>query len=453
MHTDNAIEFAAVVVAADQPRPIVARIQAGDDKTQFLQKGDIWIKKNTGLTRANRDDLERIYETRIAAEAERRAEGRFADMRNGLEATFRLQFSPEHRMPSKDLVFGPGEEYKAYVELLLANQDGLRFHMLLTSIRDLLIEGWYSVAAFDSRTSFSSESDAALSKHLQSTFLPALRRLVFAGLLLIKFNMYQEWFKGAADLLIEVFAVCSRLPGVLPRSPGVPEEWVTRETIALEIVLSGRLLAAYVIRMERYEHLPELLRRVVIPVASSASRTREPFLFWPLRINVPEHDRVAYLWRHAVNPYWLDFFGSETSYLEAACRLEFILHLNSYLATENPEASRWVSQYRSDINFDYWYKSDLWRYRLDPVVPLVEKIYENLPMGPNAPFLLDLSVEHTVFQKAFQPSEQSIAGQEQEIFTKYLKALASWRSKPPMDRGALGTKPTGDQYLAHACKN
>src|SRR6266853_810985 len=76
VETDDAIKFAVIVLPADQPRPIVIRAQAGDDKTQFLERGDIWIKKDTGLTRANRDDLEKIYETRIEAEAERRAERR-----------------------------------------------------------------------------------------------------------------------------------------------------------------------------------------------------------------------------------------------------------------------------------------------------------------------------------------------------------------------------------------
>ena len=339
METDDGTKFALIVVSAEQPRPIVVKNPSGDDKTQFLHVGDIWIKKQTGLVRANRDDLEEIYETRIEAEAERRAQRRFADTRNVLEANFRMQFSPERKIPSSDLVFGPAAEYKAYIELLLANQDWTRFHMLLTSVRDLLIDGWHSIDGFDTESSFSPESDAKVANHLQSIFLPALRRLAHAGLLLIKFKMYTEWFKHVAALLVEVFDNCGRLRGIPPLSPGIPEGWVTRNTVALEALLTGRLLTTYVIRMKQYQHLPEFLRRCVVPITSSVTRVREPFLFWPLRMNVPGYDRIAYLWRRSAQPYWLEFFGSETSYVEAASRLEFILHLNSYLATETPKVA------------------------------------------------------------------------------------------------------------------
>lgn len=441
METDDAIRFVAIVLAAEQSRPIVVKVQTGDGKEQFLQKGDIWIKKHTDLVRASRDDLEKIYETRIEAETERRAERRFADTRNGLEASFRLQFSPERRIPSSDLIFGPDEEYKAYLELLFANQDGLRFHMLVTTLRDLLIEGWHSIDGFDAGTSFSLAPETKAANHFQSTFLPALRRFTYVGLLLIKFNLYTGWFKRVGDLLIEAFDVCNRLRGLPPPSSGIPAEWVTKNTVAFEALLSGRLLATYIMRMEQYQHLPELLRKCVIPVPASPTRVREPFLFWPLRMRVPGHDLIAYLWLQEVQPYWLEFFGSETSYLEAASRLEFILHMNSYLATENPEGNRWVKHYRPNINFDYWHSSDLWRYRFAPVVPLAEKIYENLQSGPSAAFLLDLSVEHSVFQKAFQPSDSAISGQEQQIFVDYLKKLAVWRAQAVRSSGRFASEP------------
>jgi hypothetical protein len=436
METDDAIKFAAVVLAAEQPRPIVVRAQAGDDRTQFLQIGEIWVKKNTGLTRANREDLEKIYETRIEAEAERRAARRFADTRNGLEASFRLQFSPERRIPSSDLVFGPDAEYKAYIELLFANQDWLRFRMLVTTIRDLLIEAWHSIGADDSETpSMTMALEAKVAIHFHSAFQPALRRLVYAGLLLIKFEVSTDWFGHAADLLIEVLTVCN-----IPNAPAglgakVSDGSILKGTVALDVLLSARLLAAYATRMEQYQYLSTLLRKWVIPVSSSITQKREPLLFWPLRMSVPGHDRVAFLWNDVVQPYWLDFFGSKSSYLDAACRLEFILHMNSYLATENPEGSRWTSQYRPNVDFGYWYTSDLWRYRLDPVVPLTEQIYENLAEGPNAAFLLDLSIEHTVFQKAFQPSEQSLSGHGQQIFIAYLKKLAAWQSQAAFSSG------------------
>jgi hypothetical protein len=426
---DEGLQFAVIAVAADQARPIVAKVQAGDARAQFLQKGDIWIKKNTSLVRAYRDDLEKMYETRIEAEAERRAERRFADTRNGLEASFRLQFSTERRIPSSDLVFGPEAEYKAYIELLFANQDGLRFHMLLTTLRDLLIESWHSIDAYGTGNRDGPAFGAKVAIHIHTIFQPALKRLLHASLLLIKFDMYPEWFGHTVDLLVEVFAVCGKLSSLEAVATVLRSDEISQSAIATDLLLGGRLLAAYSTKKEHYQYLSPLLRRLVIPISKSTARKRTPFLFWPISRDVPGHDRIAHLWHEVVRPYWLDFFGSERSYLDAACHLEFILHLNSYLATEEPEGNKWVSQYRPDIEFGYWYTSDLWRYSLDPVVPLAEKIYENLAAGPSAAFLLDLSIEHTVFQKVFQPTDLSLTGNERQIFVSYLKKLVEWQAR------------------------
>jgi hypothetical protein len=435
LETDGGTRFAAIILAAEQPRPIVAKVQAGDDKTQFLQRGDIWIKKNTGLVRANRDDLEEIYRTRNEAEVERRAERRFAEMRNVFEASFRLQLSPERKIPSGDLVFGPEAEYAAYIESLLANQDGLRFAMLITVLRDFLVERWHSIDAYDPEAPVKTSAfESKVSDHLQNTFRPALRRLVYAGLLLIKFQIGVDLFKSAADLLVEVFGNCNRLAALPPPASNAR---TNRATVALEPLVAGRVLAAYALRMERYHYLPRLLRQVVIPVCTNLTRKREPFLFWPVRMNVPGNDRIAYTWESAVRPNWLEFFGNEGSYLGAASHLEFLLRMNSYLATQRPEAARWVTKYRPDVEFGYWYTSDLWRYSLEPIVPLAEKIYENLPIGPDAAFLVDLSVEQGVFQKAFRPSEHSATGDEQRIFISYLEKLASWISEAAFSSGRV----------------
>src|SRR5439155_24267066 len=110
-------------------------------------------------------------------------------------------------------------------------------------------------------------------------------------------------------------------------------------------------------------------------------------------------------------------------------QLEFILFLNSYLATQVPEAAQWVSQYRPDMSFDYWNSSDLWRYQLDAVVPVAERIYESLALGPDAAHLVDFSVEHSVFQKAFSPTPSTSPEQRQGFFVGYLNVLLKWHTQ------------------------
>ena len=329
--------------------------------------------------------------------------------------------------------------------------------MLMTTLRDISIEKWHSVKAYARETLQASESaanlaavlqrasspenaashalseanalTASLTDHFRNNFNPSLRRLVYAGLLLCKYQLHAEYFNLVVELLAEVFRECDKLLGLPAPDTTVPEGWINRGTVGLELLLSARVLATYAVRTGHYEYLEPLLKQNVPPMAASNPAEQKPFLLWPLRLNVPGHDRIAYAWEHVARPYWLDFFGSEESYLGAACQLELVLHMNSYLATEIPEVANWLNLYRPHINFAYWYGSDLWRYSLNLIVPLAEKLYEALGQGPDAPFLLNFSMEQTIFQKAFRPSPQVITGEERPRFVNYLKALAGWQSQ------------------------
>jgi len=207
------------------------------------------------------------------------------------------------------------------------------------------------------------------------------------------------------------------------------EGCVSKRTVGLEIFLNGRVLAAYAMRTGHYEYLKPLLRRFVVPLGGRTFRTLQPFLFWPVGGELPGNDRIAYGWDRVVRTYWLDFFGSEDSYLKAACQVEFVLHMNSFLATRVPEVASWLNQYCPRWNLDYWYGSDLWRYGLNSKVALAEKMYEALRQGTDSPFLLDFSVDHTIFQKAFRPAPQGTTGEERPRFIAYLKSLAAWEKE------------------------
>jgi hypothetical protein len=301
-----------------------------------------------------------------------------------------------------------------------------------------LTERWHSLNGFDPEGSFKDAGfEAKVEDHLRNDFYPALRKLVHAGLFVVKYGLNTDWFERVANLLIEVFGVCGKLAALPPPGARTPTGRTTRGTVGLEVLLGARALATYATRMNRYEYLPGLLKKYVNPIGSSTARKREPFLFWPLRMNVEGNDRIAYAWQAVVEPSWLDFFGSRRSFLDSASQLEFILFLNSYLATQIPDATQWISEFRPDSSFQYWYGSDLWRYRLDSVAPMAEKIYESLIMGPDAPILLELSVEHSVFQKAFSPSSSTTPGHRQELFVEFLRQLLKWQAQAALSQGCF----------------
>jgi hypothetical protein len=417
----SGLTYIAVLLPSEQPRPIVAKVsmQDSDGKTYLLRLGEIWVKKNTALCQATRSDLEAMYGTRIETEAERRAQQRYATTRDVMEATFRIQSSPERQTPTEDLVLGPDANYEAYLEQVIAANDGLRFRMLLTVLRRCLIERWHAFSAYGWYSPEpSTPGNEKVAEHYKDVFQPSLRRLLHVGLLLLEHNINSMWFRPVTKLLVESFSASRQLQGLSEDS---------RKSIATEIVIAGRLLASYAARMNRFECLPDLLKEVVTPVGRGTgpgTRT-EPFVFWPVRRNAPRSDRIAYAWEYHVQPYWLRFFGSQKSFVDAACQLEFINELNSHVGVQVPEAKEWVNQHYPGLDMTYW--CELWRYPLQSCVSLAEQIYDGLGIGPDWPFILNISVIHGAFQKAF-PNEVS-REQRKEIFLKWLREFLEWHAK------------------------
>jgi hypothetical protein len=75
--TDTEEPFVLVVLDANQPRPIfVVKEGHSEDGKERLQMGEIWTKRNTGLVRASRADIDLMYQARIEQEAEDRARKR-----------------------------------------------------------------------------------------------------------------------------------------------------------------------------------------------------------------------------------------------------------------------------------------------------------------------------------------------------------------------------------------
>jgi hypothetical protein len=422
----------AVLLPADQPRPIVAKANAQDSggKT-ILRIGEVWMKKNTALCVATRSDLEAMYETRIESEAERRAQQRFATTRDAMEATFRIRSSPQRQTPTEDLVLGSEATYEAYLEQIFATEDTTSFLMLLTVLRRCLIERWHSFNAYGWYSPEpSTPGDEKLAEHFKNVFQPSLRRLLHGGLLLLEHNLYRGWLGLIAKLLVETFQACAKLEALSEDS---------RKTIAMEIVVSGRLLGTYAARMSRYESLPALLRENVNPVGRGTSNRQrtEPFLFWPVRMNVTGRDRIAYTWEHSARPYWLRFFGSQKSFVDAACQLDFVVELNSYLATRIPEARQWLTDHYPGMDLSY--SPDLWRYPLDSCVPLAEKIFEGVGVSSDWPFILNVSVVHGAFQMAF-PAEWT-PEQRKARFAGWLRELQDWRSETAASANQFAYEP------------
>ena len=132
VQTGDGIPFVLIALDASQPRPIVASGDAADSEGKLLlRRGEIWIKRNTRLETATREDIEAMYLDRVEAEAETRATTRFAVLRDEIIALQQLHTAPGIRPPSKELIYGRDENFRVHVEHLIASADARGFFMLL----------------------------------------------------------------------------------------------------------------------------------------------------------------------------------------------------------------------------------------------------------------------------------------------------------------------------------
>jgi len=392
METAQDIPYVLVVLSARQPRPVVTigeikLTNKESGETSFLlRKSSVWIKVGTGLQEASSQDFESILEERIETEAESRARARLAYFREELVAGIQMGHTGAQRIPSRDLVYGSDETFRLYCqEILHAGSESLAA-MLLELFRDILIEGWNELSAYDPDAvadprAFLSDVD----KFRTDIFLPALRRVVEFGLLLIKHEANEEWFRKTCDVLQDVFDSSHRLVrlGSIDsiQQPVSIDEYRGREMPALEAFIGFRTLTYYAIKRERYQYLRNPLKRRVRPVGSQPGVLR-PILFWPLRIvTTGPEGPIALFWERRIKNVWAGYFRSHTDYVASACQLEFVLEFNSYLAVGEggKEYKDWFE--KNNHNLSLIYRSDIWRYRLGYSEPLAEKMIDAIYRG------------------------------------------------------------------------
>lgn len=381
LQTDDGVQFVLLVLGAVQPRPIVVKTegQVSEISKAHIRPGEVWVKSNTGLRLATRGDLDAMYSHRIEEEAESRARKRFRHLREEFDTEMQWAVTPRKAVRS-DLIFGPRQEFKRFVEELIAEQDTTCYKMLLETGRELLLEDWNRIDAFGHGTAPDPQAYAVDSvEHFRDHFLPGSKAMVEAGLLILKYDSSLEWIRSLADLLCEVFEESRHLNRLKdPQSP-IPF-WRP----ALEAYIGLRCLACYAVRRSRYRFLPAILCRYTKRFrAGDSSETQVPLLFWPFSQDLGLLPALTdglslFIWTQRIETSWADYFGSQTAFLSAACQLEFLLEFNSYAALGMAEkkGQDWIDQQRPGTSFHYI--PDLWRYRLEIIEPSAEHLYDSL---------------------------------------------------------------------------
>jgi hypothetical protein len=424
--TDEGIPFVLFIFAATQSRPIVAKgdIQDGKGFIPF-RKGEIWIKDGTGLRTTTPEDLHRMIEGRIEAEADFRARRQFAQLRDEIIAAQQLLASGGRRTPTADLIYGLDETFRLYVQDLLANDDFPRFRMLVEVMRERLIDGWNRVDAYSSGAVSLFEIEAQISEHKHTQFLPALRRSIETGLLLIKHQANEEWFLQITRLLVEAFEDSSRLVRLEALEQTLRENrdfdsYLGSGMVGQEILLGARILATYAIKRRQNEFVSPLLKSVVKIIGEHNDR-RKSLLLWPLRRGIPmPGGLISFCWEKRVSRSFLDFFGNADDFLRSACQLEFVLELNSFVGMGHggTKAKDWLETFRPELIFNYF--PDHLRYDLGLCQPIANEVYDALKRGPDDWLLVHFTVEKMPFDLILKP----MAEDDRALFlAKYIRYL------------------------------
>ncbi len=188
------VDFVVLRFPYQENRPIYAKGQIrGEGNRIHLDVGQLWVKPggaDTGSTGkrlvSSRQELLGLIniEPRVSHEVELRLQQLLPQIR--LEERTRLSSSENSVLP---VLTSTDEEFESYVQQLLVGEKVNQLHVALETLRDRTVVCWE--ANLDENGKLTAEQIAQIK---ETEFLPAVRRLVLLGLLLIKFSAPLQWF-------------------------------------------------------------------------------------------------------------------------------------------------------------------------------------------------------------------------------------------------------------------
>ncbi len=424
--TDNKEPFVLIVLEASQPRPILV-IKEGhtEDGRERLQVGEVWIKKNTGLVRATRADIDLMYKTIIEKEVEDRARRRLQHLIE-ISPTQHAQAAAS-RCPDFALLVGPKNNLISFAEELMAGGDLRRFRMLVELAREPLIDGWDNLNV---RGGIVPADVKEVSTFFRDQFLPSLQSIVELAAVTIKYQAeVDSWLSPLTDLLVDAFDASRGLNWL-------KSQYMLQQSDALkwwqpgfEVYIAARTIAVYAVARKRHVYLEAILPKCVTRISiDDRSTSKTPILFWPfLGVEFPEFadGRASYYWKARVASSWGKLFGNSSKFLEASSQLEFLLELNSHFGLNvlgDTNLEKLLLEDFSEVSFNYL--PDLYSQDLQATVPIAELLYD--VFYSNRAFPRHLAVDNRIFDRVLANMQPSARLQ---TYAGFLFHLKKWQSE------------------------
>jgi len=380
-------------------RPIVAKRQIrGEGHQIYLDVGQVWIKSGgsetggTGKRLVNsRQELVELIDitARVNHEVQARIQLLIPQIR--LEERTRLGGNEATLLP---VLTATDEEFESYVEQLLVGGKVNQLHIALEKLRDRTVFCWQPHFDASGRITIQQISEVK-----ENEFLPAMRRLVLLGLLLVKFSASLEWFDAVIDLFVEVFDSSRALrraqsPPAQPEPAQTLADHHSYTVPALEALMSVYLIASYalVIR-ERTRYLKALFPRNVKAIGGPDDNESNSFLlFWPLtyRWGTPNVRRdILVVERYAHGDRIESLMGNSARIKEAVLQLDCLVDWHSILARGpsqgETETQRFFESKYSGIDDSYTrhFTYENLRY----VTPMAKRLWDGLLSKSDQMFL------------------------------------------------------------------
>lgn len=434
-------QYILFVLNRVQPRPIMALVDGKTDTKVHFRPGDIWIKHNTGLKNARKEDLDLMYEPIIENEAAKRARIVVEHLKQELGST---NLAPAiNPIPVEELLLGSRAALQRFIEARLATNEVISFNMLLEMARHTIVDKWDKLnrGTFNAYGILDTEQEAYLAVY-SAEYLPVIQSVVDIGLIVIMYQGPLEWLKRIVDLLAEAFSTASQIDRLVAfrdaeavrqsqsyafpeRAEGVQITPLAIGRPAYEVYLGARVLATYATMRKRPEYLGVLLSRFVRTLSEDRYRdTTEPMLFWPFAgdLGLPQmlNGRNEDYWQERVSVSWPEIFGSKEAFLSAAAGLELILELSSHIFVQYSNLE--LTQYKeSHPKRKYTYVPDFWKNSLNPALPTAEWIYEKIVTEKHFPGIV--TIEPDLIQKIFanKPKTERVL-----FYGEFLFKLRRW---------------------------
>ena len=402
---NDEIPFVLLVIGKQRKRRILAKETVDlttDLKPRVLiREGDLWTKgDSTGKRLAGPEDWDDVYEEFVERESELRTRSRTDHLMQKVIAQERLRVTsgPITTLPA----YLSDEEFKIVAEEICVENDGNRLRILLERLRDDLIEGWHSFGAYDDKPIQSNlqlipSMRAAARKYRDDRFRPAMQRLTFLGLIMVKNCGPLSFFEQVMDLVCETYGTSDQLRGLrVSTTRGVRskhlEEHVSHTAVALESLLSTYCLGAYIARRRRFDYFRPLLNQLVYLAGRDVylETKKQPLAMWPLHSGWGEPEQLQ---RRAgridlcalkikTDPVFSTLFGSETSVQEALIQFEFLVEWNSFLAIDQMNTpDTVVYMQRAYPLIDFRFRPSLIAFDLECLTSLIVEIFNNIESG------------------------------------------------------------------------